>query len=92
MSGSPKFSILEKDGVEYEVGVEYVPESEDILYVKPGTTTIKDVLDGITSTPYSQYIIDTEDIVEVPAKRAMVLTNTFFVRGRLTVRGEVAIT
>ncbi|MCK5882750.1 MAG: hypothetical protein KAG61_03610 [Bacteriovoracaceae bacterium] len=45
MSGNPKFAILERDGIEHFGQVEYVPESDDILYVAGKSKTMKEKID-----------------------------------------------
>lgn len=37
-----KFIISEKDGVEFEFNSEYIPESDDVLYVVGQSETVKD--------------------------------------------------
>lgn len=89
MSGNPKFSILEQAGEEFAGAVEYVPESEDILYAKGSAVTVKDKLDSPVSY-FGRYFTGADKDITVAAGRVVLIFSPI-IDGEIYIDGEVYI-
>lgn len=89
----PKFSILEIDGAELGIGVEYEPVIEDIYYDASKLENLKSVIDDIFLgyRDFFQYKLDRD--FTVPALRSKVVTSEIEVNQYcLIVEGILEIT
>ena len=99
MSGSPKFLIAEKDGVEFITPTEYVPDASDIVF-NPGISqqTLRDKIDNLILTGDDNFTykkIISGQTISVPENQQMLVHQDLFIAlgGELVIDcgGEVVI-